>query len=53
MHLGISPSPPRHPIRLSPRCTIVVLEPVPGLVALGVFLDGDLLHVIDEPTGEA
>ena len=45
--------PGRHPIGLSPRWTIVVLEPVFGLVALGVFLDGELLYVIDEPAGEA
>ena len=40
-------------IRLSPRWTILVLEPVLGVVALGVYLDGELLYVIDEPAGEA
>jgi hypothetical protein len=53
MDLEISPVPGRHPIRLSPRWTAVVLEPAPGVVALGVFLDGELLYVIDESAGEA
>lgn len=53
MHLDISPAPGRHPIHLTSRWTIAVLEPVPGMVDVGVFLDGELLYVIDEPASEA
>jgi hypothetical protein len=41
--------PPHSPL---PRWTIVVREPVRGLVALGVFVDGELLDGIDELAGE-
>jgi hypothetical protein len=47
--LGATPG--RCPIYLSPRWTIVVLETVPSVV-LGVFLDSELLYMIDEPAGE-
>jgi hypothetical protein len=53
MHFDISPASGRHPIRLTERWTIVVLEPVPGLIAVGVFFDGELLYGVDEPAGEA
>lgn len=52
MSVDLSPAFGR-PIRLSLRWTIVVLEPVPGVVALGVFLEGDLLYDVVEPAGEA
>lgn len=53
MELDISRAPRRSPIRLSSRWTLVVLEPLPGVVAVGVFLDGGLLDVINEPAGKA
>ena len=32
---------------------LIVFERLPDVVALSVFLDGELLYVIDEPDGEA
>jgi hypothetical protein len=46
MHLDISTAPSRHPIRLTSRWTIAVLELVPGIVAVGVFLDVELFYAI-------
>lgn len=48
----ISPASGRRLMRLSRRRTLVALEheptPAPGVVALGVFLDGEFLDVLDE-----
>ena len=41
------------PIRPSARWKTVLLEPVSGVVARGVFLGGELLCMIDEPSGQA
>jgi len=43
----LSPAPGRIPVCLSPRLTVVVLEPVPGVVVLGYFVDGELVYVDD------
>lgn len=43
-----SPAPGRWPIRLSPRWTAVVLEPIPGRLALGFFRDGVPVEVVDD-----
>lgn len=51
-HGSQAPPPGRYPFRLSPRWTVVVLEPAPGMVALGIFLDGELSYVLDKPAGE-
>lgn len=44
----LTPAPGRYPFHLSPRWTAVVLVPVPGVVAVGLFLDGEPVEVIDE-----
>ena len=46
---GTAPTPGRYPLRLSDRWTRVVLVPVPDVVVLGFFLDGEPTHVADEP----
>ena len=47
--LDISPAPGRCPIPLSPRWTAVFLEPLPGVLAFGLFLDGAPVEVVTEP----
>lgn len=53
MDLELTPAPGRYPFRLSDRWIVVALVPLPGVVVLGFFLDGELVQVIDEPGGEA
>lgn len=47
MALDISTAPGRYPVALSPRWAAVFLEPLPGVLALGLFLDGAPVEVID------
>lgn len=49
----LAPAPGRFPIHLSARLTVVAMVPVDGEVVLGFFLDGEFVHVVDEPAGEA
>jgi hypothetical protein len=52
MDLDLAPAPGRHLIRLSDRWHVVALEPIDGVLVLGIFLPGELVQVIDEPAGE-
>lgn len=47
------PAPGRFPFALTPRLTVVVLNPVDGEVIVGWFLDGELAKMIEDPIGEA
>ena len=42
-------APGRYPIPRSNRWTLVVLVPVFGVVVLGLFLDGEIVELIDDP----
>lgn len=53
MDLDLSPAPGRYPFRLSERLLVVVLDIAGELAVLGFFLDGELVHLVDEPAGEA
>ena len=44
----LTPAPGRYPFPLSPRWTAVVVVPVPGAIAVALFLDGEPTIVIDE-----
>jgi hypothetical protein len=45
--------PGRFPFQLSDRLAIVVLQPVPDVVIVGVFFDGQLVRMTEELVGEA
>ena len=47
--LDLFPTAGRHPVRLTDRWTVVVLVPADGIVVLGFFFNGELLHLVDEP----
>lgn len=49
MTFDISPAPGRYPFPLTPRWTAVAIVPVPGVVMLGLFLDGEPVEVLTEP----
>jgi hypothetical protein len=49
MSSTIAPAPGRTPIRLSRRWTAAVLRPLPALEVVAYFLDGQLVHVDDDP----
>jgi hypothetical protein len=49
MALDLHPAPGRVPIPLSPRWTAVFLEPLPGVLARGLFLDGAPVEILTEP----
>jgi hypothetical protein len=53
MDIDISPAPGRTPIPLVGGWTAVLLEPVPGagIVAVGLFLNGELEQLVDAPAG--
>jgi hypothetical protein len=59
MDVGMTPSlvpeapPPRYPIIVSDRVTIVVMVLKGERVSLGIFVDGDLVHVVDGAAGSA
>ena len=42
-------APGRYPFPLSDRWILVVLVPVPGVVVLGLFLDGEIVELVDDP----
>lgn len=48
-HVELLPAPGRYPFPLTARWTAVVIEPLPGALAVGLFLDGQPVEVIDEP----
>jgi hypothetical protein len=43
----------RYPFQITDRLAVVVLHPVDGEVIVGVFLDDELLRMIEDPIGEA
>lgn len=43
----------RFPFPITDRITVVVLEPVPDVLLVGYFFDGELVRMIEEPLGEA
>lgn len=48
----LEPAPGRTPIRLDARRTAVILRPIlerPELLMVALFLDGEVLEVIDDP----
>jgi hypothetical protein len=47
MNLEVTPG--RYRLPLSDRWTLVALVPVSGVVVLGLFLDGDLVELVDDP----
>lgn len=49
MTFEFSPAPGRYPFPLSPRWTAVAIVPVPGFVAVGLFLDGEPVEVLTDP----
>jgi hypothetical protein len=49
MALDLRPAPGRFPIQLSARWTAVFIEPLPGVLALGLFLDGASVEIVTEP----
>lgn len=44
--------PGRWPFHLTDRLAVVVLEPVPDVVIVGLFFDGELFRMIEDPIGE-
>lgn len=53
LYAADQPEPRRYPIDLSPRWRVVALTTSDGSVALGFFLDGELIYWMEEPLGEA
>ncbi len=47
--VDLSPAPGRYPFPLSSSWTAVALEPLAGLFVVGLFLDGDLVELVDDP----
>jgi hypothetical protein len=41
--------PGRYLLPLSDRWLLVALAPVPGVIVLGLFLDGALVELVDDP----
>lgn len=50
--LDLLPAPGRFPFQLTDRVQVVVLEPVPDVVIVGLFFDGELVRMIEEAVGE-
>ena len=50
--LDLLPAPGRYPFQLSDRLAVVILEPVPDVVIVGFFFDGELVRMIEDPIGE-
>ena len=51
--LDLVAAPGRYPFQLTDRFAVVVLEPVPDVVIVGIFFDGQLVRMIEDPIGEA
>jgi hypothetical protein len=51
--LDLLPAPGRFPFQLTDRLAVIVLEPVPDVVIVGLFFDGQLLRMTEELAGEA
>lgn len=51
--LDLVAAPGRFPFQLTDRLAVVILQPVPDVVIVGVFFDGQLLKMTEEPAGEA
>ena len=51
--IDLFPTAGRYPLPITDRLTVVALVPIDGMVVLGFFLDGELLYLTDEPTGDA
>jgi hypothetical protein len=49
MDLEIACAPGRYLLPLSDRWLLVALAPVPGVIVLGLFLDGALVELVDDP----
>lgn len=45
--------PGKYSISLNEHLTVVVLRPCDGYVVVGFFWDGQLVHLVDQPTGTA
>lgn len=51
--LDLVAAPGRFPFQLTERLAVVILQPVPDVVIVGVFFDGELVRMTEEPIGEA
>ncbi len=49
MHLELASAPGRYLLPLSDRWPLVALAPVPGEIVLGLFLDGALVELVNNP----
>lgn len=51
--LDLLAAPGRFPFILTDRLAVVVLQPVPDMVIVGYFFDGQLVRMTEEAAGEA
>ena len=51
--LDLLPAPGRFPFQLTDRLAVVVMTPIEDVVIVGLFFDGELVRMTEEPAGEA